>query len=56
MMEQSIVFVVYRVSRDIGEEAVRELAGIFLTKDEAEYISKDFWAQIEEVELGKRLI
>ena len=56
MIEQTVVFVVYRVSRDIGEDLEKELVGIFLSKDEAEYISKDFWAQIEELELNKKLI
>jgi len=50
------VFVLWRIQKDFGESATKELAGIFLTKDDAEYAGKSFWSSIEEVETGRLLI
>jgi hypothetical protein len=50
------VFILWRIQKDFGESATKELAGIFLTKDDAEYAGKSFWSSIEEVEVGRLLI
>ena len=50
------VFVLWRIQKDFDESATKELVGVFLTKDEAEYVGKSFWCSIEEVEVGRLLI
>lgn len=49
------VFVLWRIVKDLGEDATRELAGIYLTKDEAERAGMFFWHHTQEVEVGKYL-
>lgn len=53
MSEPTTVFVVYEINKDFGEDSTKTLVGIFLSKDEAEYVSKSFWASIEEIEVNK---
>lgn len=50
------VFILWRIQKDFDETATKEIAGIFLTKDEAEYVGKSFCSSIEEVEVDRLLI